>query len=458
MYKFCHVTLTAIVAVLASTSIASAEKRTALVVGISAYDVPYLKLKNPSNDAILVSASLARSGFDVTTLVDSSRVMLVETVEQFSKASQDADVALFFFAGHGLQMDEQNYLVPRDAAISSRNDVAHTTVSANFVLRKLSENREGKISVLMLDACRNNPFALQLAQPGKEAANGLASQPVTGPGKYIVFSTDPGQVAFDGSGDNSPFAQALSIQLNRTKRPVTELISAVRRDVFVETGLKQTPWDNSSLLPPIIRLGSGVETEAPTPDIIIRELAAWQRTKSSQLPSDYLKYAAEFPDGAFVKFASLKALALTEFQAGRLTQGEIRPIRQRAAVLWVDDQPKRNVLEARKLVDEMSRYLELDVSIDAVTNTGDAIARARQQNYDAIISDMGRTEDGAYDVHAGYKLLEYIRLAGLSVPFVVYSSSRNPEHLREAEHRGAQGSTNDPLEMVWQIARALSHP
>jgi hypothetical protein len=430
----------------------AAEKKTALVVGVSSYDVPGWFLKNPRNDAESLAAALPNSGFQVFKEIDLDRKSLVQAVNKFSADSSDADIALFFFSGHGLQAYDQNYLVPKDARIQSEGDIEGATVSANYILKTITANRDGRISIVMLDACRNNPFAAE----GKSRSLGLATQPVTGPGKYVVFSTDPGLVASDGQGMNSPFTKALLTHLGRTSRPITELVAAVRYDVVIETKFLQTPWDNSSLLPPIPQIGSGIASEAPPADHIVRELSAWHRIKSSKRPEDYLRYITEYPDGAFIQLANLKARALLASQSGRLAPEPIEHMRQKAGVLWVDDQPEGNVREVRGLVESMSKFLDLDVTLDQATGTASAVQKVREGRFDAIISDMGRTEDGVYDPRAGYKLLEHLRLAGVPTPFIVYSSSRNSEHLKEAERRGAHGSTNDPLEVIWHIARSLA--
>ena len=194
-------------AVLLGTHSASAESRLALVIGQSAYrSVP--ALPNPANDAREVTKLLTDSGFEVSTAADLSQGQMREAVSDFAGkiAAKGADtVALVFYAGHGLQIDGENFLVPVDIDPKREADIPIQAVRLNDILNTLT-SVPSKMRILMLDACRNNPF------PDLKTAGGglaLVDAKIGAPGTFLSFSTSPGAVAEDGSGSNSPYTNAL---------------------------------------------------------------------------------------------------------------------------------------------------------------------------------------------------------------------------------------------------------
>ena len=208
----CHRALIAAIAVVLSAWPAAAEKRVALVVGNSAY-VEAPALPNPINDASDMAAALQKVGFEVILGLDLGKVAFDGKVRDYARALEKADVAVFFYAGHGLQVGGRNYLVPVDARLKSERDLDFDAVSLDFVLKQVELDREGKTSIVFLDACRDNPLSRNLARSmGTRSASvgqGLA-QVQTGVGTFIAYSTQPGNVAVDGAGRNSPFTAALS--------------------------------------------------------------------------------------------------------------------------------------------------------------------------------------------------------------------------------------------------------
>jgi len=228
---------------------ASAEKRIALVVGNSAY-VKSSVLANPANDAAEMARVLTEAGFEVIAGLDLDKRAFDSKVRDFARALSNADVALFFYAGHALQVGGRNYLVPIDAAMDRERDLDFETVSVDFVLRQMEIDRENKTNLVFLDACRDNPLARNLARSmGTRSASvsqGLA-QVQTGVGTFISYSTQPGNVALDGAGANSPFTTALVKGLREPGPNLTSVMVDVRKDVLAVTGGKQVPWDHSSL-------------------------------------------------------------------------------------------------------------------------------------------------------------------------------------------------------------------
>jgi hypothetical protein len=238
----------AIVAMVAGAPV-RAEQRIALVIGNAAY-VHAAPLANPNNDANDMAAALRDAGFDVILGLDLDKRSFDLKVRDFARALGAADIALLFYAGHGLQVAGRNYLVPVDAQLVSERDLDFEAVSVDFVLRQMELGRETKTNIVFLDACRDNPLARTLARSmGTRSAaisQGLA-QVQAGVGTFISYSTQPGNVALDGRERNSPFTAALTRAMRTADRTLTSVMVDVRRDVLAATQGKQVPWDHSAL-------------------------------------------------------------------------------------------------------------------------------------------------------------------------------------------------------------------
>ena len=228
---------------------ALAEKRVALVIGNAAY-VHAGKLANPKNDATDMAANLKALGFEVILGTDLDKRGLDGKVRDFARALETSGAGVFFYAGHGLQVGGQNYIIPVDAKLESERDLDFETVRLDFVLRQMELNRDQKTNIVFLDACRDNPLARNLARSmGTRSTNigpGLA-QVDAGVGTFVAFSTQPGNVALDGNGRNSPFASALTKRIKEPGRNLNAIMIDVRRDVLAATSGKQVPWDHSAL-------------------------------------------------------------------------------------------------------------------------------------------------------------------------------------------------------------------
>ena len=228
---------------------AVAAKRVALVLGNSAYaHAP--PLPNPVHDANDVAAKLQALDFTVSLAVDATKAETDVILREFANALEGADVAIFFYAGHGLQVAGQNYLVPIDAKLAKERDLEFEAVRLDFVLKQMELGREDKTNVVFLDACRDNPLSRSLARTmGTRSASigkGLA-QVDAGVGTFIAYSTQPGNVALDGSGKNSPFTAALVQRMTEPGKNLTSVMIDVRKDVIAATQGQQVPWDHSSL-------------------------------------------------------------------------------------------------------------------------------------------------------------------------------------------------------------------
>jgi uncharacterized caspase-like protein len=228
---------------------AAAEKRVALVVGNSTY-AQVGTLANPANDANDISSALKSAGFEVILGLNVDKREFDSKVRNFADILEDADVAIFFYAGHGLQVAGRNYLIPVDARLQSERDLDFDSVNLDFILKQMELGRADKTNIVFLDACRDNPFTRNLARSmGTRSASigkGLA-QVDTGVGTFIAYSTQPGNVALDGTGRNSPFTAALAKHVLEPDHNLTSVMIQVRKDVLAATGGKQVPWDHSAL-------------------------------------------------------------------------------------------------------------------------------------------------------------------------------------------------------------------
>ena len=228
---------------------AAAQKRVALIVGNSAYTHAGA-LANPANDAADMAAALKEVGIEVILGLDLDKRAFDMKVRDFARALGDADTGIFFYAGHGLQVAGRNYLVPVDAQLQNERDLDFEAVALDFVLKQMELERETKTNIVFLDACRDNPLGRNLARSmGTRSASvgrGLA-QVQTGVGTFIAYSTQPGNVALDGSGRNSPFTAALAKGVKAPGRNLTAVMIDVRKEVLSVTNGKQVPWDHSAL-------------------------------------------------------------------------------------------------------------------------------------------------------------------------------------------------------------------
>lgn len=227
----------------------AAESRVALVIGNSNY-VNAAALSNPANDARVISQRLGALGFQVITGIDLTKAGFDQKVREFAKTLTTADTAVLYYAGHGMQVAGVNYLLPVDAKLDSERDLHFEAMALDVILKQMELEREAKTNIIFLDACRDNPLSRSLARSMGTRSAGLGrglAQTNSGVGTFISYSTQPGNVALDGSEANSPFTTALAKHISEVGRPITSVMTSVRRDVMSATGGKQVPWDNSSL-------------------------------------------------------------------------------------------------------------------------------------------------------------------------------------------------------------------
>ena len=226
-----------------------AAERVALVIGNGAYGGEMPPLPNPGNDARAMAAKLRGLGFSVVEGTDLDRSGFFSKMKEFSRRAEGAEAALLFYAGHGVQADGKNYLIPVSMeTLEDKTDLRADAVNLDYVL----EQMKGRTNLVFLDACRNNPLTRGLSRSGSSAGGGLAmiSAESMGGGVLIGYATQPDAVASDGSGRNSPYTEALLKHLGTPGESAGDMLTRVKADVEDATGGKQHPWMNASLRAP----------------------------------------------------------------------------------------------------------------------------------------------------------------------------------------------------------------
>ncbi|HJR20639.1 MAG TPA: caspase family protein, partial [Dongiaceae bacterium] len=289
--------------------------RVALVVGNGAYAPEIGKLKNPASDAQLMADALKGLGFEVAVVTDADQKAMKRAIREFGQKLRETGpngIGLFYYAGHGVQVDGENFLLPVGAEIQAEGDVELEAVSAASILSQM-QFAGNAVNLVFLDACRNNP----LTRSFRSGSRGLAR--VDAPrGSFVGYSTAPGDVSVDGESGNSPYALALVEELNTPGISIEEAHRAVRGKVLAATNQRQTPWDSSSLTGPVILKALSAAqppqvaavTPPPTPPAGAStqqaELLFWDSIKDSDNPATFQAYLTQFPNGVFAGLARAK--------------------------------------------------------------------------------------------------------------------------------------------------------
>lgn len=269
----------------------AAAKRVALVIGNAAYSNA-VQLANPVNDAKAMTEKLGTLGFTVVSGFDQDYMSLRRTIADFARAARGADIALMFYAGHGMQVKGQNYIVPIDAKFEDETALDFETVSMDFIVRQMSS--DVRVRMIFLDACRDNPLARSLARrmnPSRSASVGTGLAEIKmeesgGEGSVIAFATSPGDVAQDGGDgkNHSPFTTALLKHIDAPDTAIQSVMTRVTGDVYKSTDERQRPWVNASLIGEVY-----LNKSAPVP----------QQVASLQSPTQALPAPAQqMPAGA----------------------------------------------------------------------------------------------------------------------------------------------------------------
>lgn len=231
-------------------AVPNAGKRIALVIGNANY-ANTVALPNTANDAAGMVQALNRLGFDVVSGVDLTHDDMNQLMKQFARKLVGADVGLLYYAGHGMQVGGRNYLIPVDAALKHEADLEFEAVKVDVIMERMLAST--RIKVVILDACRDNPLATQLARsmgPLSRSMNvnsGMSRMDTGASGTLVAFATAPGDVALDGEGENSPFTAALLRHIETPGLDIDVMMKRVRGDVARSTSSRQQPWTNSAL-------------------------------------------------------------------------------------------------------------------------------------------------------------------------------------------------------------------
>jgi len=311
----------------ARAAVAASTERVALVIGNSAY--PDSALPNPRNDARSMADLLERAGFQVDIRIDASRVNLVEAVSRFGGRLREPSVrlAVFFYAGHGLQIDSRNFLVPVDAKIQAAADVPRQTVDVSDLLGYMNNMRERSF-VAILDACRDNPWA------GSYRAKEFGLSARTAPaGMLLAYSTSPGMLAFDGNGANSIYTRYLVKEMAEADVSLEAAFKRVRAGVIEESNGKQIPWENSSLLHDVVMfpLSASLRAEAANRPID-DELAEWEGAHRNPTIKSLAGFIRAYPTGNYNELAQSQLDRVLEAELRKAEQARVAAARQSAVV------------------------------------------------------------------------------------------------------------------------------
>ena len=306
-----------------SSTVATTGDRVALVIGNSNYRFAG-ELINPKNDANDIAVAFEAVGFHVIKGIDLDKAGMDRTIRKFARALSRAKTGAFFYAGHGIQVDGRNYLVPVDAKLEDTTGIDFELVRADVVQRAME--RATQTNLIFLDACRNNPLARNLARAmGTRSASigrGLASIE-SGAGTIISFATQPGNVALDGQGRNSPYTKSLLRHIRMPGEDISSILIRVRNSVMQDTQNKQVPWEHTALRarfyfidPPQPKTISAQGSTPPTNDAA----RAWSVTKDSKSVAILKEFARQYPKTVYAALAGVRIKELNQQSGANATR------------------------------------------------------------------------------------------------------------------------------------------
>jgi uncharacterized caspase-like protein len=328
------------VCVVFSTVSAKADRRVAFVVGNGTYK-NVDTLPNPPIDAKAMAALLRNAGFDVVEGVNLGRDAMTARLREFALKTPGADVAVFFYAGHGISLNGKNYMIPVDGDLKSEVDVKlGAAIDIDVTLDQTMS--DAKVKLVFLDACRDNPFAAKIRSAsrtrGVVVGSGLAEMK-SGEGTLIAFATGPGQTALDGdTGGNSPFTRALLAHIATPGVEIQQAMTQVRADVSAQTAKQQLPWGHTNLTGAVYLNAAGAPAQdaavapadgsppapAPAPVAAVAtsesELEFWRSIKDTHKQEELNAYLTSYPNGQFRPLALARIAALQTPEANPATR------------------------------------------------------------------------------------------------------------------------------------------
>jgi uncharacterized caspase-like protein len=399
----------------ASVSLAAVQpndKRVALVIGNGAYQNA-IRLDNAVFDARAVADSFRKLGFQVVDGYDLDIDQMRSKVSEFSAALSDSKSAVIYYAGHGISVDEENYLVPTDIVLKSPTDLDLNAISVSLLLKQMK--RDDRVNIVILDACRDNPFAAVLARQKTRALvveRGLTR--IDGDlarGTLIAFASDPKSTALDGpTGAHSPFTEAFLDHLFDSGVTIDTVMSRVRNDVWEKTGHHQLPWVNTSLIgeyelnpQPVLEPAADNAKPVASPSEFAaeprqaQENLLWESAQHSDLSSDYQAYLSAFPSGVFAQMAKNRIASMESARTSAPT-----PAPQTLAMVEPSG-PKDDALKDNVATADTERAL----------NLGAAGEKEVQQRLSALDLYTG-PKTGALDAATRSALAEWQRKSGFA--------------------------------------------
>ncbi|UVK54465.1 caspase family protein [Mesorhizobium sp. AR02] len=457
-------------------------KRVALVIGNSNY-VHAVTLPNPANDARLIASTLRNAGFEVIEGVDQDNAGMHSLISRFTEQAYDADLAVIFYAGHGMQVDGKNYLIPVDADLTSPAYLKTRTIQIDDFMAALPP--DPAIGVIILDACRDNPLARTLAASlpkSRSTSLGTGLAPVearsdgvgTG-GLLIAYATDPGAIAFDGDGVDSPYSTALARHLTEPGVEIQSALTRVRGEVTETTQGRQRPWHNASLgrevflgkpvaaaapaANPAADASSAAATSAPAPVASDSpswevEQRLWDEASKHNSGPFYQAYLDQFPNGRFATVARLNIDELNDPNAqnrqvaaldtNQANAGSGSAVRTSVSVPdEMKQTPGTELTESAIGLDRQGR-IDLQLRIEAL---GNELGRI-----DGTLGSQTREAIGIWQADNGLPQTTYLTREQLA--FLVIQSDPMMEAVR-ARYAADQARTAQPKKPVVQKVRTM---
>ncbi len=352
-------------------TVSTTEKRLALVIGNGAYqNAP--PLPNPPNDATDMAASLKSLGFEVLSGTNQSKREMETLIREFgTKLSKQGGVGLFFYAGHGLQVKGNNYLIPVEAALPAEDEVEYAAINLSFLLNKM-DTAGNNLNIVILDACRNNPFSRSWGGTRSALEDGGLAKITPPKGTIMLYSTQPGNVASDGTGRNGLFTESLLQQIKQPGVELDAMIKALARDVSAKSKEKQLPWKEGIVLGDFYFAGGGgaqpIVNPVPIPVPVTdnsrsAEDVMWDTIARINTRMAVEGYLSEYPSG---KYAATARLMLKVFEADEQKKAK-EAAEQNAAP--ISKGPKINLaLASNGGVARASSFNGANFPVESITN------------------------------------------------------------------------------------------
>jgi hypothetical protein len=363
--------------------------RLALVIGNA--DYPSSPLGNPVNDAKAVASLLTQAGFTVDSLLNATQRDMTAAIERFGAAAKRSDVRqiIFYYAGHGAQLDWRNYLLPVDAIVEKQEHMKQRCVDLGLLLGQLSAAKD-KTHIVILDACRNNPFGSGYRPEQKGLSQFDA--PV---GSLLAYATSPGNVASDGDGANGLYTENLVRELSRHATRIEDALKRVRLNVRLASQGAQVPWETTSLEGDVYLFNEGQKklSESELEKQVEADITEWTRIKSSKKLDDWTSYLRNFPNGRFAEIAQLRLARLLAEVEQRAAEERQREERRKQEEQQRLERERQRIAEEQRLAEEKRLTEERRQREELRLKEEQRLALERKQREDQQLREAQRNLD-----------------------------------------------------------------